>query len=372
MIKIVFTGGGTGGHIFPLIAITREMRNLLLGQEYEFIYIGPNEPDWGIIALSHEGFAIKTIYAGKIRRYFSWKNFKDIFKTIFGIIQSIFYLWRIKPKLVFSKGGYGSMPVVIASWMLKIPVFLHESDVVPGLANRIASRFAKKIFTSFPKTEYFKLEETIFVGNPIRKEILQGSKSKAKEIFGLTFEKPIITILGGSQGSQKINDFILLILPQLLQKYEVVHQCGMNKIEQVKKEVQVIIDKELEKFYHPVGFLNEEETKHLLAGSDLIISRAGSGAIFEIAALSKPSILIPLAGSAGNHQAKNALYYAQIGACEVIEEENLTPNFFLNKLNYIFREETKKRMSESASKFAKPDAAKIIAREILEYIRYYG
>jgi UDP-N-acetylglucosamine--N-acetylmuramyl-(pentapeptide) pyrophosphoryl-undecaprenol N-acetylglucosamine transferase len=267
---------------------------------------------------------------------------------------------------VFSKGGYGSIPVVIASRILKIPIFIHESDITPGLANRIASHWAKKIFTSFPKTEYFKAEDVICVGNPIRKEILEGKKERAKEIFNLTFEKPIILFLGGSQGSEKINDFVLLVLPELLKDYEVVHQCGLDKVEQVKKESVVVVEKELEKYYHPVGFLNEEETKHILSASDLIVSRAGSGAIFEIAALGKPSILIPLQGSAGNHQAKNALYYAYTGACEVIEEENLSPNFFLEKVKYIFL--NLEKMKEEALKFSKPDSAKIIAREILEFI----
>lgn len=369
-MRLLFTGGGTGGHIFPLIAIARELRKLLPAEEIEFFYLGPNKPELELILLSQEGFNIKTISSGKIRRYLSFENFKDIlFKIPIGILQSLFYLLRFRPALVFSKGGYGSFPVTISALFLGIPVFLHESDITPGLANRVASKWAKKIFISFQKTEYFSLKKTTFVGNPIMREILNGNKQRAKEIFNLTFEKPIILILGGSQGAQTINDFILRILNEFLKDFELIHQCGINHLKSVKAEAQVIIEKELEKYYHPIGFLREEKLKHALAAADLIISRAGSGAIFEIAAVGKPSILIPLTKSAGNHQAKNAYRYFQAGACQIIEEGNLKPNFFLEKVKYIFfHKDELEKMKENALKFSKPESARIIAREILEYI----
>lgn len=370
-MRLIFTGGGTGGHAFPLVAVARELRKLLLPTEkIEFFYLGPDKPELGLILLSQEDFEIKTISSGKIRREFSFENLKDIlFKIPLGILESLFYLLKFKPALVFSKGGYGSFTVTLAAFLLRIPVFIHESDVVPGLANRISSKWAKKIFVSFQKTEYFPREKIIFVGNPIRKEILGGNKQSAKEIFNLTFEKPIILILGGSQGAQTINDFILGILNEFLRDFELIHQCGINNFKSVKAEAQVVIEKELEKYYHPIDFLSEEKLKHALAAADLIISRGGSGAIFEIAAVGKPSILIPLRKSAGNHQVKNAYRYYEAGACEIIEEENLKPHFFLERLKYLFfhREELEE-MGKNALKFSQPEAARIIARKILRYL----
>jgi len=373
-MRLLFTGGGTGGHIFPIIAVCRELRKLLSGNEIDFFYLGPaDEPELGRILLSQEGFIIKKVFSGKIRRYFSFKNLKDIFKIPVGIFQSLFWLLKIKPDLIFSKGGYGSFPVTISARILNIPVFLHESDIVPGLSNRIASRWAKKIFISFSKTEYFPPETTTFVGNPIRKEILQGSKEKAQKTFNLTFEKPIILILEGSQGAEVINDFILGILNKALLEFEIIHQCGINHFKKVKTEAQIFVEKELKKYYHPIDFLKEGELKSALYVSDLIISRAGSGAIFEISAIGKPSILIPLIKSAGNHQAKNAYTYSQAGACEVIEEGNLKPNFFLERIKYIFFHKTElEKMKKAALEFSKPNSARIIARQILEYLMKIG
>ncbi len=373
-LKILFTGGGTGGHIFPIIAIVRAIRLIYPRdpEELNLFFMGPKD-EFGTALLSQEGIEIKHILTGKLRRYFSFKNIIDIlFKIPLGIIQSFFLLLRIKPDIIFSKGGHGSLPVTFSARILRIPIFLHESDIVPGLANRNASKYAKKIFVSFPRTEYFELKNIILTGNPIRREILEGSKKEAKQIFDLTLERPIILFLGGSQGAEKINDFVLLGLNKLLAKFEIIHQSGNNNLEQVKKESQVIIKEELEKYYHLQSFLNENQLKHAYSAADIVIGRAGSGIIFELAALGKPSILIPLPSAAGNHQAKNAYFYAGKGACAVIEQENLTPNFVLEKLNYLFfnHPEELEKMKENALKFSEPMAAKKIAREILESLIY--
>lgn len=207
------------------------------------------------------------------------------------------------------------------------------------------------------------------VGNPIRKEILDGDKEKAGELFSLTFEKPIFLIMGGSQGAEAINDFILEILNDLLKNYEIIHVTGRENIKETQGEAQVVMDKDLDKYYHPVGFLDEEKIKHAYKSADLIISRSGSGSIFEIAAVGKPSILVPLPSAAGNHQAKNAYAYAETGACEVIEQENLTPNFFMENIQLLFLHPEKlAAMSQAALAFAKPLAARAIAREILEFL----
>jgi UDP-N-acetylglucosamine--N-acetylmuramyl-(pentapeptide) pyrophosphoryl-undecaprenol N-acetylglucosamine transferase len=373
-MKILFTGGGTGGHVFPIIALSREIRKIYQGKNLQFFYIGPRD-QFGQIFLSQEGIKVKEIMAGKIRRYSDWKsrfqNFIDLFiKIPLGILQSFIYIFYLAPDLIFSKGGYGSIPVVIAGSLLRTPIFLHESDVVPGLSNRFLSKLASAIFVSFPKTDYFKPSKIILVGNPIRREILESSKEEAQEFFKLIREKPIILILGGSQGSQRINDEIFEVLAELLKEFEIIHQVGSKNFKQLKAEAKVVVPKKLERYYHIFPFLKEEELRKAYSVSDLIIARAGSGIIFEIAAWGKPSILIPLPEAAQNHQLKNAYAFSQTGACQVLEESNFTSHFFLEKLKYLFSNpENLDKMAKAARKFAKPLAANKIAREILNYLK---
>lgn len=368
-IKIAFCGGGTGGHLFPLIAVARELKRLHSHDDLKLYYFGPKD-EFGRILLLQENFKIKNIAAAKIRRYFSFQNISDmIFKLPLGFIQSFFLLLFIRPRLVFSKGGPGAVPVCFCAKLLVMPVFLHESDIIPGLSNRVTSGWAKKTFISFDKTEYFDLSKTILTGHPILKELLEGNRQSAKETFNLSLEKPVILFVGGSQGAGPLNDFVALILNDILKKYEIIHSCGKNNYREARIAAEMTVDENLKKYYHLCEFLNEVELKHVYAAADLIISRAGAGSVFEIAALGKPSILIPLPTSAANHQAKNAYYYAQTGAALIIEQENLTPNFFIEKINQLFsRPDMMKKMKEAALKFAKPLAAKAIAREILEYL----
>jgi len=374
-MKIVFTGGGTGGHIFPIIAICRELRRIYPKKDLKIVYLGPKD-EFGKILLSQEGVKVKTTMAGKIRRYWSFGSFFlnliDIFfKIPFGFFQAFLYLFVSGPDLIFSKGGYGSIPTVSAGWFLGIPIFLHESDLSPGLSNQFLSKFTTEIFVSFPRTEYFSQNKMILVGNPIRREILEGSKEKAKELFKLSNEKPIILILGGSQGAQRINDVILVILPEILKEFELIHQAGSKNFKQVRKEAEVIAPDELKKYHHLWPFLKEEELKQAYAVSDLIVGRAGAGTIFEIAALSKPSILIPLPEAAQNHQLKNAYAFSQNGATIVIEEVNFTPGFFLERIKYLFSHPSEmEKMQNSAREFSRRRAAKIIASYLLEYLRF--
>lgn len=371
-LKIVFTGGGTGGHIFPIIAIVREMRRTFEG-ELEIYFLGPKD-EFAKAFFLQEGIKVKEILAGKIRRYL---NFKSFFQNIFdiflkmplGIFQAFFWLFFKNPDLIFSKGGYGSFPVVVSGWLLGIPIFLHESDVVPGLTNRILAKFALEIFVSFPKTEYFPLKKMILVGNPIRREILEGKKEKAVEIFKLTGEKPVILILGGSQGAQRINEKILEILPKILEDFELIHQCGEKNYKKIYSLSEAILSEKLKRYYHLYGFLKEEQLKQAFAAADLVISRAGSGSIFEIAACQKASILIPLPESAQAHQIRNAYAFRQAGAARVIEEENLTPRFLLERLKFLlFDPKEKEKMEKKAKEFSKPFAAKVIANYILDYL----
>jgi len=374
-MKILFTGGGTGGHIFPIIAIVRELRKIYQGSEpLELFYIGPRD-EFSKILLSQEGIKVKTILAGKIRRYVNWKsvlkNFFDIFLKIpIGILQSFIYIFFIAPDLIFSKGGYGSLPVIIAGKLLATPVFLHESDAAPGLANKFLAKFSEIIFVSFPQTEYFNPKKMVLVGNPIRREIIECSEKEAREFFRLPTQDPVVLILGGSQGAQRINDKILEILSQLLENFEVIHQTGQKNFKQVKAEAKVVVSEVREKKYHPFPFFKEQELKKAYKIADIIVARAGSGTIFEIAAVGKPSILIPLPESAQNHQVKNAYLFSQSGACIVLEERNFTPHFFLEKLKYLFSNpEELKRMAQAAKSFAKPLAANKIAQFILDYLK---
>lgn len=379
-MTIVFTGGGTAGHIFPIVALAREIKKIYIDPDLRLFYIGPND-EFVEEVFVKEGIKTKIILAGKLRRYFTLKTFFqnifDIFVKIpLGFLQALFWLFIINPDLVFSKGGYGALPVSLSAWLLLTPIILHESDVKSGLANKILSHFASEIFVSFPvdKTSYFPSNKMIHVGNPIRTEILAGDKEEAKRIFKLKGSKQVVLVLGGSQGSQRINDIILALLPEILFYFEVIHQTGTNNFEQVKKEASVALysyqDKNIAEYYHIVPFLTEEELKHAYKVSDLIVSRAGSGSIFEIAAVGKPAILIPLPESAQNHQLQNAYTYAEYGGCLVVEEINLTPHFLLEEIKITLSQPEKiKKMGIAARVFSKETAAKVMAEYIIEYLK---
>jgi len=388
-MRMLFAGGGTGGHIYPIIAVAREVQRIF-PDEYlpaslwksekkperlELFYIGPKD-EISSVLLAEEGIKFKGIITGKVRRYFGflafWQNLVDVlFKIPLGILQSLFYIFFLAPDIIFSKGGYGSLPAVINGWLLQVPIFLHESDITPGAANKFLSKFAIEIFVSFPvqKTEYFSPQKMIFVGNPIRREISEGSKEEAQTLFRLIGRKPIIMILGGSQGAQRINEIVLQILPELLINYEIIHQVGPKNLKDMEAETSVVVSEELRKYYHLFSFLNEEELKGAYAAADLIISRAGSGSIFEISANGKPSILIPLPNSAQEHQIKNAYAYAEAGAALVIEQANLTPHFFLEKLKYLFSHPDELgEMAKRAGEFSKPRAAQMVAEYLIGYL----
>lgn len=370
-MKILFTGGGTGGHIFPLVAIIRQLKKISK-EPLELFYLGPKD-NFSKEILSQEGVKVFYIFCGKWRRYITlesiFQNIIDLLKIPIGFFQSLFFLLIWYPDLIFSKGGFGSLPVVFAGWILRIPIFLHESDIIPGLTNRILSKFALEIFTSFPNTEFLPKEKIILTGNPIRKEILEGIKEEGILYFKISKEKPILLILGGSQGAQRINDRILEIINELLEKFEIIHQIGKENFKETMSEVEIVLKKDLEKYYHPFPFLNENELKLAYAVADLIVARAGSGTIFEIAALGKPSILIPLPEAAQNHQLFNAYEFSKEGAAIILEQENFTPKFFLEKLKSLFSNpQNLERMAKKAKEFSKPSAAEIIATYIYDFL----
>ncbi|HEY4509506.1 hypothetical protein A2671_02165 [Candidatus Kaiserbacteria bacterium RIFCSPHIGHO2_01_FULL_49_13] len=372
-MKILFAGGGTGGHIFPIIAIARELRQSYKEKNLELFYMGPQDR-FGDVLLSQENINTFTVKAGKLRRIDSPAAFFQnlgglLFVTPLGICKAFKILFFLSPDLIFSKGGYGAIPATVAGRILRIPVFLHESDIVPGKANRSAEKFALEIFTSFPFTRYFPPKKILLVGNPIRKRLLSGSREDATQLFQLMGGKPILLIMGGSQGAQRLNDMLLGILEEALNQFEIIHQTGEANFKAVEAETKAMISEENLAYYHPVAFLEENEIRHAYAAADFIVNRSGSGSIFEIAALGKPSILIPLPEAAQNHQVENAYAYALTGAAIVLEEANMRPHFFLERVrDVIFDQKEMERMSQAALRFAKPDAARIIANYLLTYL----
>lgn len=365
--KIVITGGGSGGHIVPLASVASEIIANSNGQDFQIYYLGPNS-EMARQFLVPQKVIMRHIIDGKIRRYFSLQNIIDIFfKIPFGFLQSFFWLAVINPALVFSKGGSGSYVVCMAARLLDIPVFIHESDSVPGLSNKKVAPYARKIFISFPQTEFLTERGAICTGNPIRKNLLGGSKEEARKMLGITSSKPVLLFSGGSQGAQFINEFILSVFEGLLTNYEVIHIAGAKNYQATKTQANALLNlnPELKPFYHLYDFLNEVELKNAYSLTDVIITRA-SGTIFEIAALGKPSILIPLPTSAGNHQSKNAYQYSQTGAGITIEQPNLTPHFFLGQVQLML--EKSEEIKPLALKFARVDAAKNLAQEIIDYV----
>ncbi len=380
-IRIVLTGGGSGGHTFPLIAVARELRKMSQkkGQSLELFYIGPD--DFAADFVRQEGIAVKTILGGKFRRDWSpgnlLKNIVDIFKIIGGLVQTYYYLLVLMPDAIFSKGGYGSFPVVFWGIIFAIPIFVHESDAVPGLMNKMSAKFSRTIFVSFPDTQrYFPQHKTIVTGNPIRIDLVAEriDPSRAKELLKLDNKRPLVLVLGGSQGAQHINDIILDILPEVIDRVQIVHQTGNKNYQQVQREAEIVFreiikSEENKQFYHPYPFLIETDKpvphslKFLYAAADLIIARAGSGLIFEIAAVGKPSIIIPLPWASQGHQLKNAYAYEKSGACVVVEEKNLRTNIFSDLILRLLQDKKKlAQMSKAALSFAKPQAAEVIAQ----------
>lgn len=369
-MRIYLTGGGSGGHFFPLIAVARALREISQEEKMvslDLIYAAPEPYDKTLLV--QEDIKYRYVPAGKVRRYFSFWNFTDFFKTGFGFIIAILRVFLDFPDVIFSKGGYASFPILLAARIFRIPLIIHESDVVPGKINDWAKNFADKIAISFAESlSYFPEEKTALAGNPIRKEVLGGSEEESRAIFGLEPNLPIILVIGGSQGAQRINDAILDALENLVKNCQIIHQAGGNNFNEIKKRTDYILDKnDFKSRYHLFGFLDEGAMRGAGFISDLIIARAGAGAIFEIAAWGKPSILIPLAGSAQDHQRENAYAYARTGASEVIEEENLTKNLLVFQIDKIINDKIKReKMVSAAGSFAKIDAAEKIAREILK------
>ncbi|NTW27614.1 MAG: undecaprenyldiphospho-muramoylpentapeptide beta-N-acetylglucosaminyltransferase [Candidatus Moranbacteria bacterium] len=365
-MKIILTGGGTGGHLTPLVAVAEKLK-AKLGSEANILYVGSGaEMEKQIMA--ENGIATKFVISGKLRRYFSLQNFVDFFKVPIGFVQSLWLLLVFMPDAIFSKGGYVAVPIVLAAWIYRIPIMIHESDSAPGLANQFLAKFANRIAIAYPTAEeYFPKERTALVGNPIRFQITEGDPRMLRQELGFTESRKTLLILGGSQGSKIINDAITNILPQLLQHFQVIHQTGQDHYEDVVREAAIMGIKAGHDGYYAAPFMNANKLRDAFALSDLVISRAGATFITEIAANEKPAILIPISQSANNHQQMNAYALAKIGAALVLEESNLGEHILLEKINHILSDEQLQQNMKAAIKtFYHPNAADVIANSIIE------
>ncbi len=368
-MKILFTGGGTGGHFYPMIAVAQALSDKAKEKKVlfpKFYYMAPSK--YNPRALFDNEIEFVQVPAGKIRRYFSILNFTDIFKTVTGIFVAIIKMFQIYPDVVFGKGGYASFPPLLAARILRIPVIIHESDSSPGRVNKWAAKFAQKIAVSYPEAaEFFKSDKVAFTGNPVRKEIVQPLVNGAREFLNLEEGTPVILILGGSQGAQSINDVILDGAGELVKKYQVLHQTGRNNFELVKKTAEIVLKDNPSSYrYHPFDYLNDLAMRMAAGVSDIVVSRAGS-AIFEIALWGLPSIIIPLPKEISHDQENNAFSYARTGACAVIEEQNLASHILISEIDRIINNQSiKNKMRQGAKEFSHADASMKIAEVILE------
>ena len=336
MKHIVLTGGGTAGHVTPNIALMGRLKE----QGYQISYIGSYN---GIekTLIEELGIPYYGISSGKLRRYFDLKNFTDPFRVLKGFSEARKLLKQLKPDVVFSKGGFVPVPVVVAAGRLKIPAIIHESDMTPGLGNKLCIPSAVKVCCNFPETKAHLPEgKAVVTGTPIRPELLQGDAAKGRAFTGFTSEKPVIMIIGGSLGAQAVNDAVRRILPELLKDFQVVHLCGKGKQDDSKNDLKGYVQYEY----------IESELADLFAMADIVISRAGANAICELQALKKPNLLIPLSANASRgDQILNARSFEKQGFSMVLEEEAITDEVLLRAVHDLYdRRETYRAAMENA------------------------
>jgi len=368
-MKILFAGGGTGGHFFPIVAVAEEIK--LLAEEEKLVmpkmYFMSNDPYNSKFLFEHN---IKYIGvpAGKIRRYASIKNFFDWFVTGYGVIIATIKMFVIFPDVVFGKGGYASFPALFAARLLGIPVVIHDSDSIPGRVNLWAGKFAQLVALSYPEAvKYFSKEKVAVTGNPIRREILNPIKTGAFEYLNLDPNLPVVFIVGGSLGATRINDAVLTILPKLLVRYQIIHQVGAKNLDECKKRSSIILENDLNKDHYKLfDFLNDTALRMAAGASSLIVSRAGS-TIFEIANWGLPSIIIPIPESISHDQTQNAYTFARAGGTVVIEEDNLSPSVLLAEITRLMENQNiRVQMSAAAKKYSNPDAGHTIAKGLID------
>ena len=371
--RVLTTAGGTAGHIYPIVAVVSELQTMAAEQQVnlEVRYLGAYGPFKGF--LQENNIKVQKVANSKLRRYFAWQNFVDGPKFVWSVLQSLWKIYWFMPDVLFSKGGPGSLAVVLVARFYRVPVIVHESDAISSITTQITSKFADVVAVSFASlTGKFPNKEVIYTGNPVRKYLLTDpiSKEKGRGYFGFDPNAPLLLVLGGSQGSTSINDFILDVLPDLVQSVQVLHQTGKEDYSRVVREAGVVLKKlpeDAQRRYKAVDYF-EKDIRIAYQGADLVVSRSGSG-IFELAAFGKPSILIPLPWAANDHQGANAAQYQKAGAAIVMEQDNLLPHVFLNNVVGLLTNPAKLgAMGEAARAFYKSDAASNLAQVILRYI----
>lgn len=369
-MKILFTGSGSGGHFYPIIAVAEAFGDLVRERkllEPSLYYAAPTPYDRELLVAN--GITFVPTAAGKVRRYFSPLNVIDFFKTIWGILRALMRVFFIYPDVVFGTGGYASFPTYVAARFFRIPVVIYAADVDPSRVNLWAGKSAQKIAIAFPESaKHFPKERVAHTGAPVRKAALLPAREGMHEFLKLERTTPVILVLGGSQGAQTLNDAVVSALPQLVKKYQVVHQTGEKNFKEVSGYSKIVLENsEHAARYRPFGYLNDLAIRMSAGAAKLVISRAGSGGIFEIAAWGVPSIIIPLPEAAQDHQSKNAFAYARSGAAVVIEQNNLTAGVLVSEVDRILEKpDVVRTMSEAARGFSRPDAAKAIASAIVD------
>lgn len=369
-MKIGFVGGGTGGHFYPLMAVAEELTKEQ--KPPRLYYFGPEPYSKEALQTNH----ITYVYcpAGKLRRYFSVQNFIDVFKNFFGVFVAVFKLFWIYPDVIFSKGGYTSIPILIAARFLMIPVVIHESDAVPGRANKLAASFAKYIAIAHNDVaKYFPKEKTALIGIPLRAEIKNTSQNPLAEL-GIPADKPLIYITGGSLGAERLNNVLIQSLSELLPHYRIFHQVGDGHLEAIQLAAQSLLaDSPLLANYYLRDSLDAKTVALLLDAAAIIVTRAGSTTLFEIAYHGKPAIVVPIPENISRDQRTNAYSYARSGAAIVIEEHNLTPHLLAEQIQSIISDRSRtEAMGNAARTLSFPDAAKKIADLLLSIGRTHG
>ncbi len=371
-MKIVFTGGGTGGHFYPIIAVSEAItaitqRERLLPPKQYFLSPTPYDEH----ALFQNGIVFIQTPAGRLRRYRAFANITDMFFTLIGIGKSFFILLKIYPDVVFSKGGFASVPTVLAAHLLRIPIVIHESDSKPGRANLLASRYATRIAIAFDSALPFfpkKVQDRIArTGIPVRDLLAKPLPEGAHQELGLDPTIPTVLILGGSSGSIRINELVLSGLPDIVSFANVIHQTGKDNYDEVLATSTVILEKSPHKErYHAFPYLSLESMRKAAGASTLVVSRAGATAITEISLWQKPSILIPIPEEISHDQKTNAYAYARTGAAVVLEEGNMTPHLLMSEIRRLCLDTAlASTMAGHSKEFANPGAAELIASELL-------
>ncbi len=353
-MKILMVGGGTGGSVTPLIAIAQYLKNQKT--DLEFIWFGTYKgPEKNLVLAADIKFI--PIFSGKFRRYFSWQNFIDIFFIIFGFIQAFVYFFKFKPDVMISAGSFVAVPVGLVAFIFRCPQIMHQQDIVTGLANKILSFLAKKITVTFPEqVANFPSSKVVLSGNPIREDILQGNKSKAIQLLSLEKDLPTVLVVGGGTGAMKLNQLIQGALPELLQFCQVIHITGKNK------KVQALALKDFSTRYHQFDFILNE-MPDILAVADLVITRGGMGFLTELAALGKPTLIIPIPDS---HQEANANYFVQQRAAIYLDQNKISSQSLIDDLKELIADKAALNyLGINIKKLYQPMAAQIISESLL-------